>query len=825
MTIPRKSEGQLEGHTVRRAGGRGRPAARRLAAGALAASATLACVGERPPAGGAGGDELFTAGLLPDLLVEEETIALPPALGGNRLLSGWWPDKIDGRPVVRPAEDGARIELVQLVPRPRTLALEMRLGEVGAAGRAVRVRAAGRDLGSVPLADPLRIALPPDLPLGRVVVDLTVEAASGLDPPAVSAARALPAAPAGATSWEGDELVQSGASLVDHVRRVPAGAVLAGEFVPPERGGSDRRFGLRIEGPGGEAVGAASFSGGWVSRLRGERAFALPLGEEGGLRRFRFLATGAPGPPARWRRLRLVDGGAEQAVVAAPGERTAEPPSPVRPSPARPAPAPSAPSAPPRLVILYVLDALRADRVGHLGGPAGISPTLDRLAAEGATFLRHQSVAPNTLPATKALFIGRAFVDRGGWKLPADGPPTLAELFRRAGYRTGLFSGNVHVGPAYGTDRGFEHVAPGLEVEAGRAPFNDNAARVHRAALAWLSGLAPDEKAFVYLHTIHPHNPYDPPPALAERFTAGIPSSIDGSTRTLLDLQHRRRSADDADRRRLRGLYDGSFAYNDAELGRFLDRLGRLAARAETLVAVTSDHGEELFDHGGVLHGYTLYEEMLRIPLILHARGRIAAGRVDRPSDTLDLHATLLELCGLDRSAGSDGRSLLPLIAAGAGSPGQGAGRRSEGREPGAPVTRGGQLGASNGGAGGLDAAEPGAADPDGRVLLAAASSLRGGIFSARSERWKVIWAPRIGQGWGLGEGLGRSRDAEYLFDLAADPGETVNLAGAGDLEAAWLRSRLLAWVQQHLEPEPDTEPPPDDAATLRHLRALGYLQ
>jgi len=773
---------------VRRAGGGGRSAARRLAAVGLAAGAVLACAGERPPAGG---EVLFAGELLPDFLVEEEAIALPPALGGNRFLRGWLPAKIGGQPMVQPAGGGARIELVHLVPRPRTLALDLELGEAEAAGRAVRVRAAGRDLGSVPLADPFRIALPADLPLGRVAVDLAVEGAAGLDAPVVAAGRLLPSAPAGEARWEGGELVQSGASLVDSVRPVPAGAVLAGEFVPPERGGSDRRFSLRIEGPGGEPVGELSYAGGWVSRLRGERAFTVPLGEEGGLRRFRFLATGPPGPPARWRRLRVVAGDGGRAVApAGDGPLSDAPPAPA-------APAPPAPS-PPRLVILYVLDALRADRVGHLGGPAGISPTLDRLAAEGATFLRHQSVAPNTLPSTKALFIGRAFVDRGGWKLPPDGPPTLAELFRRAGYRTGLFSGNVHVGPAYGTDRGFEHVAPGLEVEAGRAPFNDNAARVHRAALAWLAGLAPEETAFAYLHTIHPHNPYHPPPALAARFTAGIPSAIDGSTRTLLDLQHRRRSADDADRRRLRGLYDGSFAYNDAELARFLDRLGRLAPGAETLVVVTSDHGEELFDHGGVLHGYTLYEEMLRIPLILHARGRIAAGRVDRPSDTLDLHATLLELCGLDAAERSEGRSLLPLMAA-----------RADGREPGGP---------------GGGSAEPGSAEPDARVLLAAASSLRGGIFSARSERWKVIWAPRIGQGWGLGEGLGRSRDPEYLFDLAADPGETVNLAGAGDLEAAWLRSRLLAWIQRHLEPEPETEPPPDDAATLRHLRALGYL-
>lgn len=745
-----------------------------LLAGAVLLCIALACGGRGSPEGG---EELFTAGLLPDLLVEEETILLPPALGGNRFLSGWLPSRRNGRLAVRPGGGGGRLELVHLLDRPRTLALDLELGGDGAGGRAVGVRAvgvraAGRDLGSFPLVDPLKIPLPADLPLGRVAVDLTVAAAADLPGPRVAAARLLPAAGPGDARWGGGELLQSATSLVDYVRWIPAGALLTGDFSPPAEGGSDREFSLRVEGARGEEIAAASFTGGWLSRLAGRRTIVLPLGERAGLRRFRFLATGPPGPPARWRHLRVVGGG---------GEPPAEPP-------------PTAPPDPPRRVVLYVMDALRADRVGHLGGAAGTSPTLDHLAAEGATFLRHRSVAPNTLPSTKALLTGRAFVHGGGWKLPASGPPTLAELFRRAGYRTGLFSGNVYVGPAYGTDRGFEHVAPGLEVEAGTAGYNDNAARVHRAALDWLAGLAPGDKAFVYLHTIHPHNPYAPPPALAARFTAGIPSAIDGSTGTLLDLVHRRRSATEADQRRLRALYTASFAYNDAELEPFLDRLGRLFPDRETLVVVTSDHGEELFDHGGVLHGYTLYQEMLRIPLVLYAPGRIGSVRVGRSTDTLDLHATLIEICGLDATAGSEGRSLLPWVAA----------RRGE-----------------------AAAAERAAADSPttaDAVHLAAASSLRGGIFSARSESWKVVWAPRIGGGWGMGEGLGRSRDSEYVFHLATDPGETVNLAGTDDLEAAWLRSRLLGWVQRRLEPDREEEPAPDDAATLRHLRALGYL-
>jgi arylsulfatase A-like enzyme len=711
---------------------------------------------------GCGGGEPGSVRLLmdgehaPDALIEEREIARPPATGGNRFLSGWWPSKKGGQLLLRPLEPRARLQVVHLGDAPRTLYLDL-LQPPAVPGN-VRVRAAGRDLGDFPVADPTEVTLPGDLPEGRVDVDLAFE-----PDVRVLAAGIRPALPAGKVASRGPDIVQSGESLVDVVRRVTPGTELVGTFVPPEPARPGQRFELTVQLEDGSPVRHFAWSPSFWNRLLGEKRIALPLGQTDGWVRIRLRARGA-GSAATWKRLGL-RGGRQDTL-------------------ARQAAEPSFPR--PRLVIVYVMDALRADTVGILGGPPGVSPTYDRLAREGITFRNHRSVAPNTIPSTKSFFTGRTFVSRGGWKLLLEDGPTLAEQFRAAGYRTGLFSGNVYVSPAYGTDRGFEHVAEEVLIDdysqTEKPPFNDNAARAQAATLAWLASLPPGERAFLYVHTIHPHNPYDPPEPFRSRFTAGIPSAIDGSTGTLWDVKQKRRTATPADRRRLRGLYNGSFAYNDAELPGFLEKLAAWAPPEETLIALTADHGEEHFDHGGVLHGFTLFEEQLRIPLVLWAPGRIRPAAVDERTDTLDLHASLVELCGLrgpdGRPAASGGRSLLR-------------------------VARG---------------------ETGDYVHLAAASSVRGGIYSALHGRWKVVWAPRTGVSWGQGDALGRSREPEYLFDLERDPGEQVNLAGDGDLEAAWLRERLLAWVRKNRDTGKSPGEQPVDPKTRERLKALGYV-
>ena len=684
----------------------------------------------------------------PDVLVEQREVARPPATGGNRFLSGWTPWRTEGRVVLSPAAPGqsARLEVVHLERRARTLVIDFH-GSTPA-GTRVRVKAGGRDLGAFVLTDPLEVPLPfGKMPPGRVAVDLSFEPGDI----AVAAAAVRPFLPAGEARVEGTDLVQSGSSIVDLVRPVAGARALAGTFVPPADPRPGQRFELAVEREDGTVAGRFTWTPGFFRRWRGRQRFELPVSGAGSFVRVRLQASGT-GPAGRWEGLGWTGG--EGGGIPRPADLTVE-----------------RSAAPPRLVVVYVMDALRADAVGHLGGRPGVSPVLDRLAREGVSFAAHRSVAPNTLPSTKALFTGRPYVARGGWKLTPEEGPTLAERFREAGYRTGLFSGNVHVGPAFGTDRGFEHVAE-EEAELPGHPWNDNAARVQAAALAWVRSLPPGTKAFLYLHTIHPHNPYDPPEPYRSRFTAGVPSAIDGSTDTLTALKKKRIEAGPADRERLKGLYTGAFSYNDGELRDFLAALAAWAPPGETLAVFTSDHGEELFDHGGVLHGYTLYEEMLRIPLVLWAPGRLRPGRVQAATDTLDLHATLLDLVGLSKPSGAPGRPLTGPV----------------------PET----------------------------PRLAAASSLKGGVYAIRSGRFKVVWAPRTGIQWGMGEGIGRSHDPEYLFDLARDPEERVNLAGGGGLEAAWLRSRLLAWAERGRS-EGEAEQIPVDAEALKRLKALGY--
>jgi arylsulfatase A-like enzyme len=693
----------------------------------------------------------------PDVLTEQRRIAYPPTLGGNRFLNGWWPWSYNRRLALSPPapKKTVRMEIVNLGgDEPRTLLLDV-IREVP--GRSVRVRVAGRDLGTVPLTDPVQIRLPADLPLGRVSVDLVFDWGSR----GVLAAGVEPSRPAGKVRLDGADVLQSGDSLTDFVHQVSGGETLVGTFVPPDGPRPGQRFELIVEREPGQILQRFA----WASAGSGEeeRRIALPVGASPGFVRVRLLARGA-GPEGRWEGLGFTGG----TGTAEPGEVVAqEPPS-------------KGPKKPPRVVIVYVMDALRADAVGQ----PGVSPTFDRLAREGVAFRHHRSVAPNTIPSTKALFTGRPVITGGDLRLGRHDGTTLAEQFRDAGYRTGLFSGNIYVSPSFGTDRGFEHVAREVLMDADNAgpdALNDNAAQAHTAALSWLRTLDPGERAFLYFHTIHPHNPYAPPEPYRGMFTGGIRSSIDGSTETLMAVRKGGVAAGPADRERLRGLYKGSFAFNDAELGSFLEQVKRWAPPGEVMVVLTSDHGEELFDHGGVLHGYTLYEEMLDIPLVFWWPGQLRPATVEEPTDTLDVNATLVELCGLGRPEGS-GRGLLR----GLGKP-----HRED---------RGG-----------------------GYIHLAAASSVIGGIYSAQAGRWKLVWAPRYGTEWGMGDGSGRTRDPEYLFDLEKDPGERVNLAGESSLEVAWLRSRLLAWIQRYHSEEPVHKPQPVDAETERRLRALGY--
>ncbi len=682
------------------------------------------------------------------VLVEARKLALPNTGPGTRWVSGWLFDDEPRGLTIRPAADSARLEVVHLRPRSRTLSLGTR---TDASGLEVQATIGSRRLESVTSSTDIEISLPGDLAQGRHVIDLEFTAGADV---AISGAALSTAARVGTVTLEGSDVIQQPWSIVDIVRWVGPDTALVGDFVPPSNATPDQRFALKLERGDGEPETVMD-----VRADDGIVPIRAQLRTSAGLVRIRLVAEGQ-GAAGRWRELRLQH--REAAVKTA---------------------AVGLPEAP-KIVVVYVLDALRADVIGHLGSDQGATPCLDRLAAEGAAFTNHFSVAPNTGPATISLFTGYGFLR--GRAIPEDGPLTLAETFAAAGFRTVSVSSNPHLSASYGLIRGFEDVIfepideDFGEGAGGEPTVNDSADRVHGAALSWLDGLHPDDRAFLYLHTLNPHNPYTPPEPYPSLFLRSEGSLIDGGTKTLADIRDLEVSVSPEDVRRIGEWYTAGVAYNDAALCGLADELERRFGD-EVLLVVTSDHGEELFDHDGVLHGYTLYDELLRVPLVVWWPGRVLPARIEGATDTLDLSAGLRSLVDAENTGTPDsGASMWTAITGG----------NDWSREP--------------------------------ALHFATAPGLRRAAM-VRSDRWKVIVAPRPRFEWGMGRGRGRTHDAEYVFNLTEDPGEIVNRAGDSNLEVDWLRSRLQGWMGFWEAQQPVADDGRLDEATRRRLEALGY--
>lgn len=452
------------------------------------------------------------------------------------------------------------------------------------------------------------------------------------------------------------------------------------------------------------------------------------------------------------------------------------------PAPPPAPPLPAAPAGPPPDVLVYVMDALRAGHLSAYGHPRRTSPVLDRLSRQGQLFSSAFSQAPNTAPSVKSLFTGR-FLPFTGYAVLSPDHPTMAEVFSRSGYSTGLFSNNPYMGPELGFYRGFDHVAE--EILFRRQPVKDFAGQATDAFINWAAELPAGRPFFAYVHTIHPHNPYQAPAPFDGAFQpAGEGPEEDLSTEALLEYVYGQRALGDGTLQRMRDHYDGDILYNDLELGRLLAWLGNAGRDRETVIFITADHGEELADHGGLLHGFTLYDEQIHVPLILvPPAGRAAAGApgtvITHNVRLVDLAPTLFEMSGVT--------------------------------EP--PPTEGDPLTGFTGH----------------RTVFSSASSAAG-IYTVRTGRWKYVFAPRTRHLWGMGEGLGRTRKLHYLFDLQADPGERQNLASRMQVTRKALQARLLEWIhrQSLLDNAAGDEErgrmPDFDEETRQRLLDLGYI-
>jgi arylsulfatase A-like enzyme len=246
----------------------------------------------------------------------------------------------------------------------------------------------------------------------------------------------------------------------------------------------------------------------------------------------------------------------------------------------------------------------------------------------------------------------------------AEGVRTLAEAFRDAGWRTAGFFGGPYLDPTYGFGKGFEVYQSCMNPAAESSHGDVTGPRTVEAVTRWLDAgaAAKDERPiFLFVHLWDVHYDYIPPPGYAERFDPDYAGHLDA--RDLPNNPAISPRMEPRDLEHLIALYDGEIAFTDENLARILGELDRRDRLRDALVVVTADHGEEFFEHGGKGHQKSLFDEVVRVPLIFRWPGHLSSGSSVRDQvQLIDLMPTLLALAGIRDRPPTQGRDLGPLL-------------------------------------------------------------------------------------------------------------------------------------------------------------------
>ena len=349
----------------------------------------------------------------------------------------------------------------------------------------------------------------------------------------------------------------------------------------------------------------------------------------------------------------------------------------------------------PRVVLLVSIDTLRPDHLGLYGYSRFTSPVLDDVARQGIVFEDASSTSPWTLPAHASMLTGLHPVGHGVVSMKTklgEEVPTLARTLGDAGFRSAAVVNSTWLKrESYGLTRDFERYLFVADVPDRRSPNT----WVTDQALEWLdeAEASPEERHFIFVHYYDVHSDYASEPAYEELFTRPYDGAVDGTgwqlTRANLDDAYLALCHDDFDPRKctfgsadspwvvdesvsrlelgerdvqhLIDLYDAGIRQLDTELGRLFRGLRALGLEDETLLVITSDHGEEFMEHGRVDHFLPTWQEVLRVPLLLRGPGLPVGLRVESPVSLVDLAPTILGQVGVPAPAPLDGLDLAPL--------------------------------------------------------------------------------------------------------------------------------------------------------------------
>jgi arylsulfatase A-like enzyme len=428
--------------------------------------------------------------------------------------------------------------------------------------------------------------------------------------------------------------------------------------------------------------------------------------------------------------------------------------------------------APQRPNVVWIsLDTLRADHLGAYGYARPTSPNLDAFAARGLRFEWAISQAPWTRPSHRSMLTGVYPASRGGLD-----SPMIGEVLYRAGYRTFAVTGGGQVDSTLGFDRGFENYRVWDWIHEPQKMVD------------WTGDFSAQSERpfFAFLHCYEIHEPYS-----HTKFAEGMPAGrLTGEVTKEIWNRLRKRFTDE-EKRYAEAMYDGDLAYTDGKLGEFFAGFEKSGLLANSIVIVTSDHGEQFWEHGSWGHGQNLYEHQIHVPLLVYlpesvreelasasraasAGPALVQGVVEDQVELVDLYPTLLELLRVAPESPGNGRSLVSLLA----------------------------------GKGSLPA----------REAFAEHTNVKEKEQKAlRTPRYKfIVSIPRKSS-----DATGESYE---LYDLKRDPAEQHNLAPGLEPRVAELRTRIGKILDGTDEGVEEEVPAEIDEALREQLKALGYI-
>jgi len=439
---------------------------------------------------------------------------------------------------------------------------------------------------------------------------------------------------------------------------------------------------------------------------------------------------------------------------------------------------------PPRHVIIISMDTTRADQLGFMGNPFVQTPRLDAIAAESIVLTDCMTVAPTTLASHTSLFTGKYphhhGTPRNGYMVNRDNV-MLAEILKDAGFTTAGFAGSFALDRRFDFAQGFDTYDQTFDVRVGDGDAHENqrrAEKVTNAVIAYLDAQGIPDHLFLFAHYFDPHFPYTAPAPFYGMYAPNRRRGIGFVVGEHFKADQQRQQ----NGRQLISQYAAEISYMDFHIGRLFDELRRLGILDESILLVTSDHGESFLEHRRPFsHGFSVYQTTMHSVGVIRLPGGEGGGRrIEEPVSNIDLLPTLLNILGIPPPPGIDGEAI-PLGVTDDALP-----QRMRFGQATRPRKRY-------------------ETDPRWMNILKARY--------IRSGRYKFIQTPYLG--------------TEELYDLESDPSEQKNLlqdASPETLEiAARLRADLTAWAES-ADPLLTRFAPSQTDETRERLKSLGYI-